>query len=98
MDPNAALAELRAAMRQLENSRQLLGKEADLDALWKAIVAADRLAESVEALDGWLSRGGFLPDAWAATMPGDCPQCNSHDDDLSARGGICESCYQDAIS
>lgn len=25
---------------------------------------ADELAEHVEALDEWLSRGGFLPSAW----------------------------------
>lgn len=94
MDPNAALAEMRAALRQLEDARQLLGKEADLDALWKAIIASDRLAESVESLDDWLSKGGFLPDAWA-TNAGDCPRCNGYDDDLIVRGGICESCYQE---
>jgi hypothetical protein len=27
--------------------------------------------------------------------PGNCPACNSWDDDLSARGGICETCYQE---
>lgn len=97
MDPNAALVELRAALRQLEDARQLLGKEADLDALWKTIIASDRLAESIESLDEWLSKGGFLPDAWVAKA-GDCPRCNSHDDDLSARGGICESCYQEENS
>ena len=25
---------------------------------------ARELAELVQAIDGWLSRGGFLPDAW----------------------------------
>lgn len=27
---------------------------------------ADILAEHVSALDGWLSKGGFLPDPWHA--------------------------------
>ena len=27
--------------------------------------AAERVVEHVEALDGWLSKGGFLPTAWA---------------------------------
>lgn len=28
------------------------------------VECADRLAELVEGLDHWLTRGGFLPDAW----------------------------------
>lgn len=27
--------------------------------------------------------------------PGDCPRCNSFDDDLNHRGGICETCYRE---
>ena len=52
MDPNANLAEQRRiAARMIENDedRPLL---------------AYRLAELVEALDEWITNGGFLPSAW----------------------------------
>lgn len=49
MDPNAALAELRALVAD--------GHETDSD-------DHDRIAELVRALDTWISRGGFLPAAW----------------------------------
>jgi len=29
------------------------------------------------------------------SQPGDCPRCNSFDDDLSHRGGICETCFRE---
>lgn len=56
MDPNKVLEEL----------RQLVEDE-ELDGDWSAEEANRRLVlfvHSVEALDTWLSRGGFLPDAW----------------------------------
>lgn len=34
------------------------------------------------------------PDPTASTA-GDCPRCNSFDDDLSARDGICETCWRE---
>jgi hypothetical protein len=49
MDPNAALATLRALTADALN-----GKEVDVM----------ELAESFEALDQWIGKGGFLPDAW----------------------------------
>ncbi len=49
MDPNTALAELRALARRLVES-----DDADVATM------ADRF----EALDGWLTTGGFLPGAW----------------------------------
>lgn len=30
-----------------------------------------------------------------ASAAGDCPRCNSFDDDLSFRGGICETCFRE---
>ena len=36
-----------------------------LYAIPEATRDAFRMAELVEALDGWISRGGFLPEAWA---------------------------------
>ena len=56
MDPDANLAEL------CELARIII--EADED----EVDAADarRLAELVEALDGWITGGGFLPARWRA--------------------------------
>jgi len=51
MDPNAALREIRWA---LSDWRDGIKDEANFD----------RLAEHVEALDEWLTKGGFLPGAW----------------------------------
>ena len=54
MDPNATLAEIRdivATSIQSGNSE------------W----ASARLVELVDALDSWLSRGGFAPECWTRT-------------------------------
>ena len=56
MDPNAALLDLREALREYEHA-------AELSAI---AVAAERLAAAASALDEWLSKGGFLPAAWGA--------------------------------
>lgn len=50
MDPNAALAEI----------RRLYGL-----AEWTANPDLQELGEKVEALDDWLTSGGFLPDEWS---------------------------------
>jgi hypothetical protein len=50
MDVNATLTELRALVARA------LRTESDSD--------APRIAELVQALDGWITRGGFMPDAW----------------------------------
>ena len=68
MDPNTALAAIRTAVAQMqaliedasvweEDTRYALGDDGK--------DAAESLVEHVQALDEWLSRGGFLPDAWA---------------------------------
>ena len=49
MDPNATLATLRTL-----TTDALHGNEVD----------AFELAEAFDALDGWIGKGGFLPDAW----------------------------------
>lgn len=57
MDPNANLAEQkRIARRLLALDRPLVEIAAD----------ASRLAELVEALDEWITKGGFLPSAWTS--------------------------------
>ena len=53
MDPNAALATIRRLI-------DLYAKDAVLDQ-----DDASALVEAVEGLDGWLSKGGFLPEAWS---------------------------------
>ena len=58
MDPDAALVEARElAARVLD----------DTDPFYPDNLGADgtRLAELFQALDSWLSRGAFLPRAWA---------------------------------
>jgi hypothetical protein len=55
MDPNATLEKLRAALAVLAHD------DGTTDADLKAVREA---AEAAEALDEWLSRGGFLPSAW----------------------------------
>jgi hypothetical protein len=57
MDPNEALKNARHAGLDLRRERDG-GNCEDIH------TAADDLAEAFEALDGWLSKGGFLPDAW----------------------------------
>lgn len=75
MDPNATLAEiLHAAMCVIASD--------GLDH-----VRALDLAERVQSLDEWLTRGGFLPDAWAKSDPGyrgDAPHSwwNQHSNQL----------------
>ena len=53
MDPNTALAEI----------RDLIAKTYTADGP-AAEDSCRRLYDVVEALDEWLSQGGFLPDAW----------------------------------
>jgi hypothetical protein len=50
MDPNETLRELRGMISDAQDFN------ADID--------GDLMAEKFEALDAWLSRGGWLPDAW----------------------------------
>ncbi len=56
MDPNATLATLRNAIIQMDAA------ESSADLSYQ--IAAEELRDAAEALDDWLSKGGFLPDAW----------------------------------
>ncbi|MEY9963377.1 sensor domain CHASE-containing protein [Streptacidiphilus sp. MAP12-16] len=58
MDPNTILR----ALRQLTTRIDEIDNHPDRD--W-ADLAREAL-EGIEALDGWLARGGALPDPWAA--------------------------------
>jgi hypothetical protein len=59
MDPNECLRE----MRKLAKSVRKDGSEGEAyeDRCWPDI---ERLCDLVEALDGWMSSGGFPPKAW----------------------------------
>jgi hypothetical protein len=64
MDPNANLAEQRRlAKRLLELPADELGHYTTAEQS-EAYYASLRLAELVEALDGWIGSGGFLPKDW----------------------------------
>ncbi len=52
MDPDANLKEQRDLLRKFRKRNRLTAGE------------AARLAELVDSLDEWISRGGFLPEAW----------------------------------
>lgn len=64
MDPNESLRELRVALSILLPRRArliaLAGDDYKRDEL-------DDLIDAAAALDVWLSKGGWLPDAWAQT-------------------------------
>lgn len=55
MDPNATLKRIRELVEAVLDH--------DLDDR-DALDAAGYLADAVQALDQWLSKGGFLPEAW----------------------------------
>ncbi len=55
MDPDEALAQMRTAIETVWAAESSVAASA----------AADTLAEHAAALDQWLSKGGFLPQAWS---------------------------------
>ena len=57
MDPEANLEEQRRLVKSINKARD---NEQDVDQ-----DDIHRLAELVEALDEWISRGGFLPSPWS---------------------------------
>jgi len=59
MDPNATLARLREAIADAE--RAMDPESGSNDAEHESL---SEITELAAALDEWLSRGGFLPDAW----------------------------------
>ena len=59
MDPNANLKEQRIIVARIIADEYPIASDHTRDAA--------RLADLVEAQDGWLSRGGFLPSAWAVS-------------------------------
>lgn len=56
MDPNETLRMARTAAAAITSA---IDNEEDVQ-----FGNVERLAEAFEALDEWLSKGGFVPDAW----------------------------------
>lgn len=63
MDPNTALEAAREALARFQDINADLNEDSD-DAAMRRLAAHD-LADAFEALDGWLSHQGFLPNAWS---------------------------------
>jgi len=59
MDPNETLRLLREAIRAYDR------EEAGEDNIMRLIDAASEVRNLAEALDIWVTKGGFLPSAWA---------------------------------
>jgi hypothetical protein len=62
MDPNEALKRAREAIERYQDDASL-GFNTDT-----RLEAADKLADAFEALDEWLSKGGFLPLEWSESL------------------------------
>jgi alkyl hydroperoxide reductase subunit AhpC len=60
MDPNEALRMFREAMH-------VIHVETDTARIGRAV---DQALDVMEALDGWLTKGGFLPAAWDHSTEG----------------------------
>lgn len=69
MDPNEALRLLRLHYKEImrlidkTNLYDRIDESGDND-LYDFMSEANSLSEVAEALDGWLSKKGFLPDDW----------------------------------
>ena len=63
MDPNETLKNLRSLTKHIIKTQDMI----PLSFMDSTITAEDavQMAEWFEALDGWLSKGGFLPGRWA---------------------------------
>lgn len=55
MDPNAALVKLRGSIHAFRENDDEFNRHWD---------HAETLVEAIEALDEWLSKGGYLPADW----------------------------------
>jgi hypothetical protein len=59
MDPNTALDNIRAAIIVAQAAADGDSNDAEIEA-WQEV------GEAFQALDEWISKGGFLPDEWKA--------------------------------
>jgi hypothetical protein len=66
MDPDEALKKLREALQKWRSKKmEDLMTSPVADDREIPLRVAEQIADNAEALDGWLSRGGFLPEDWA---------------------------------
>ena len=63
MDPNAALKEIREIVKNADKPNPLKG-------IYEEHAEFSRLIDLIDGLDGWISKGGFLPRDWQ--KPVDC--------------------------
>src|SRR5258705_7165069 len=72
MDPEANLREQRRLGADMNKIRDNCTDDGQLTVQQRVDLEHDayRLAELVEALEGWIASGGFLPKAWKATRGG----------------------------
>ena len=66
MDPNANLTEQRRLIAKLSDPLSPLYDEQDRQA------DLGRIVDLAQTLDQWISKGGFLPDAWNPRKAGRC--------------------------
>lgn len=71
MDPNEALKRLRQAIKvfraadaNAEAAAEGDSNDAEIEALQRSAGAGAAVVELAEALDDWITQGGFLPDDW----------------------------------
>lgn len=62
MDPDAALQNMRTAIKDFDSAKDKWEDSETRDEF--RILHAIALIDAVEALDDWLSKGGFLPKDW----------------------------------
>lgn len=62
MDPDEALSN---ATKALRSAREATADLDDAEADTRELAALRDLADAFEGLDEWLTKGGFLPSAWA---------------------------------
>lgn len=60
MDPNIVLQDIRDALEAFHANGDQFNRRWDHE---------DSLVEAIEALDGWLSQGGYLPADWQGRKP-----------------------------
>jgi hypothetical protein len=67
MDPNVALAELKAQIVDVIAQMEKLDLNKIPTEALSAFEAANDVILKFQDLDEWLSKGGFVPDAWKST-------------------------------
>lgn len=64
MDPNSALDDMREAIKAFTKASERAADDHNLGSAYAALAIGEDLTESAEALDEWITQGGFLPTAW----------------------------------